>query len=704
MAEDPQPMTLQQRIASLNAAHIGRIPGEPPLPRPKPQIPLKRPVVVQRQKTINNPPERVNGSITDSSVGNRPLGTRQNGLLPPPPTAHSSIPSPTPKNAGPPPLPKRQPSGPLPALPSRRPSEQRSRRESVESHSSTTSGVSSYSNGATLSTITRTKSSDSAIARVKAPAWGDCELPPLPTRGAGSSQRKYSSEKPKYEIRAPSSTRVSPSRSPADEDASTPTTRPSLPPRLPPRRPKPEQQTEASPPESDENEHPQTPFLPLPAAATIEKIKPSALSFGLNKEELTRPTENGLQAEFGSALPQPPPIPLASRPDISTLVDTKARSGDTETSPAHHSSDRKASCLICRDFSAPDHYSSLFPRSQVTSLQQLAQQLTSPFPSETDKARVIFSWLHHNIRYDVDSFFANNVKGSTPQSTLQSGLAVCEGYAALFTNLATYAGLESVVISGHGKGFGYTPLLPGAPLPPYNAGHAWNAVRIDDGEWKLIDACWGAGHVQGKGQPYVQQFHERYFTMENEEFGIKHFPGNKDMFYLPGGRRMGWEEYIQINPAAWPLSVEPPTLFSSSSDYGIGERTVLPRSRQISLRQGGVVRFQFSLHCPHWTVEGHSKKGPPPVFMVATHGVDGRNKEYVPLEHVRGQNSGGGGDFWYCDINARDLGAAGQTVTLFAVSSFGDRQDARGLTVREFKEGKGRVGMGFQGVAAWDLV
>jgi hypothetical protein len=210
--------------------------------------------------------------------------------------------------------------------------------------------------------------------------------------------------------------------------------------------------------------------------------------------------------------------------------------------------------------------------------------------------------------------------------------------------------------------------------------------------------------VQGKGQPYIAKFTPQYFTMSNEEFGIKHFPGNKDMFFLPEGRRMSWEEYIQINPASWPLQVEAPTIFTSSADYGIGERTVMPRSRKISPKQGGVIRFQFSLYCPHWTVEGHTKKGPPPVFIIATHGVDGRNKDFVPLEHIRGQNPGGGGDFWYCDIDARELGAAGQTITLFAITSFGDKQNTRGLTVREFKEGKGRVGMGFQGVAAWDLI
>ena len=166
---------------------------------------------------------------------------------------------------------------------------------------------------------------------------------------------------------------------------------------------------------------------------------------------------------------------------------------------------------------------------------------------------------------------------------------------------------------------------------------------------------------------------------------------------------MTWEEYIQIDPAAWPSREEPPTVFTSAGDYGIAEKSVLPRGRKISPRAGGVVRFQFNLYCEHWTVE-RTGKGAMPVFMVATHGVDGREKDFVPLEHVRGQTPGGGGDVWYCDVEARSLGAAGQTVTLFAVSSFGTRQNARGLTVREFKEGKGRVAMGFQGVAAWDLV
>lgn len=738
MAEDPQPMTLQQRIAALNAARIGRVPGDPPRPSSHPtppSIPTRRPIVV-KQHTINNPPEYVHGSVTDSRIGNKPA---------PPP--HPPV--------------RKQP----PPLPSRNGSLDEQRRASVASTAS--SGTTNTAEtSSTRVTATRTKSTDSAT-RVKAPAWGECELPTLPPKGQQTNQptRKYSEERPKYVNRAPSSTSLV-STTTASDTRPSPPQRPALPPRLPSRKPEIEHKEHVA--DSTMRKLP-----PMPSLETIERAKRAAFSQNSPKEQAppqpvqqpqstTMPMRDHIPSSFRNLVPvmgreqipaparekiaphiplpskthlenvsqstgesfkrhiplaketvtshlvqnqhAPPPIPMSSRPDLSAIQATKPKFASSPTNVNGDSSPLGNMCLVCRDFSAPDQQAALFPRTHVTSLQTLAQELTTPFPSHTDKARALFTWLHLNIAYDVVSFFNNNVRGSTPQSTFQSGLAVCEGYAALFTNLATYAGLESVVISGHGKGYGFDALVPGAPLPPYNAGHAWNAVKIDNGEWKLIDACWGAGYVQGAGQPYIQKFNPDYFSMTNEQFGVKHFPGNKDHFFLPGGRRMSWEEYIVIDPACWPDMVEGPTVFTNAKeDYSIGEKTVYPRARKISVRQSGSVRFQFGLLCPHWTLEHHTRKGLPPVFIVSIQGVDGRNKDHVPMSHHPG-SSGQGGNIWSLDIPAQQLGAPGQTVTLFAVTTFGDRQDARGLTVREFKDGKGRVGMGFVGVAAWDLV
>lgn len=61
------------------------------------------------------------------------------------------------------------------------------------------------------------------------------------------------------------------------------------------------------------------------------------------------------------------------------------------------------------------------------------------------------------------------------------------------------------------------------------------------------------------------------------------------------------------------------------------------------------------------------------------------------------------GMFWWADVEPRRLGARGQTVSVFAVDSVGG-QSGRGLSVEEWRGAKGRKAMGFQGLAAWELV
>src|SRR5689334_10241652 len=110
MAEEPQPQTIQQRIAALNQSHVGRLPSSSPA-RP----------YASRTKSVNNPPHELNGSVIDSKeIGNKPASTRQNGVLPPPTRSVSAQNTPRNGSRPPPPLPARKNSGqPAPALPPR---------------------------------------------------------------------------------------------------------------------------------------------------------------------------------------------------------------------------------------------------------------------------------------------------------------------------------------------------------------------------------------------------------------------------------------------------------------------------------------------------------------------------------------------------------------------------------------------------------
>ena len=329
----------------------------------------------------------------------------------------------------------------------------------------------------------------------------------------------------------------------------------------------------------------------------------------------------------------------------------------------------------------------------MPSLDWLATQLAAPFSSLTDRARAIFTWLHHNISYDVDAYFNHAVQPSTPASTLSTGLAVCEGYAGLFTALATIAGLESVVIGGHGKGFGFSALAPGAPVPPESSNHAWNAVKIDHGEWKLIDCCWGAGNIKGAGQPYHKDFTPRHFTMSNNEFGLGHFPTNRSQSFRTDGRRLTWEKYVVGEGGP-----EKPHIYSITESEGLSDTRFLPQSRKIpvapSKHSGPTVRFQFERICEHWDPVRHGP-GKPYIFILGIHGVDGRQDDYVPFET--------NGFCWWADVPPQQLGAPGQTITICSVTTIGGGS-GRGLSLDEYRLSKGKKAWSGDGLAAWELV
>jgi hypothetical protein len=502
------------------------------------------------------------------------------------------------------------------------------------------------------------------MSRIKAPVYDPMSLPPLPP--------KRSKEEKDEELKRASIGRPKPKALATDMAQEAP----SLPQR-PAARDQPRESGRKLPPKDP----PPMPARSLPPS--IPALKSHSFSSG-----------TGVASK-------PPPVPLASRPDLSRIMATKPKmssGGVVAITPAATPEASANSCLKCRDFSAADSHATKFPRQNVPSLDWLSSQLTDPFPTLTDKARAIFTWLHHNIDYNVVAFFNNAVKPSTPLSTLDTGLAVCEGFAALFAALATKAGLEAIVISGHGKGFGYKPIGPGDPIPAEMSGHAWNAVKLDDGVWKLIDPCWGAGNCSGKGQPYNKAFAPNHFSKDNDEFGLSHFPTNRAHQFRLDGRIVEWEEYFVGDRSGPPVLVYndiPPK-------EGLSEYKFEPKGLRLpvspSAHGGPTVRFQFQKVCPHWDPVRNA--GKPFVYVLATGiGADGRAKEYIPFE----TNIDAGGMFWWADVPPGKLGAPGERVSVYTVNEI-NGMSGRGLNKEEYLLKKGRSAMAFGGVCAWELV
>ncbi|RDB24935.1 40S ribosomal protein S23 [Hypsizygus marmoreus] len=358
-----------------------------------------------------------------------------------------------------------------------------------------------------------------------------------------------------------------------------------------------------------------------------------------------------------SRLPTPPPEP---EPEVE--VEEAAYEGVSEA----------PTCLECRDFSHVDAHAALFPRHAVISVDNLAYDLTDPFPYETDKVRAIFAWLHHNIAYDAVSFFSGNIQPATPDSTLTSGLAVCDGYAGLFKSLAERVGIQVHKVTGHGKGIGYMATDPDQPVPGYSSNHAWNCVFID-GSWHLIDACWGAGSLDGT--VYQQRFAPMWFTSTPTEFGRRHFPEDASYQLIPDeeGGPISWENYI--------MEPEGPIIFKDFYQLNLWPSVLLPSTKNI---QGGQrSSFHVFKRCEHMSTAESDNF----VFMISF------GNERVPL----GLNAEGG---WSADVSIpRGVG----DVSLYYVTTVGG-QDAHGISLQTLKNALGRKAMTFGGLARWTVV
>lgn len=179
--------------------------------------------------------------------------------------------------------------------------------------------------------------------------------------------------------------------------------------------------------------------------------------------------------------------------------------------------------------------------------------------------------------------------------------------------------------------------------------------------------------------------------MSNEDFGLKHFPSSSAHFFRADHRHPSWDEYI-----LGPCGAEPLQIYSDAETKNFLDVTSFsPPQKHIPVSGGGQVRFQFSKMCEHWD-DARNGAGPPYIMILKVAGVDGRREDYVPFERTE--------FWWYLDMEARELGRPGQTVSVFSVNSVEGR-DARGLSREEYMRKKGRVAMGpFGGIAAWELV
>ncbi|MEP6806039.1 MAG: transglutaminase domain-containing protein [Flavobacterium sp.] len=215
---------------------------------------------------------------------------------------------------------------------------------------------------------------------------------------------------------------------------------------------------------------------------------------------------------------------------------------------------------------------------QFNSTEDLAEKIQKDFTSEHDKARAIYSWIAFNIKYDYASFLnpqrtqgfsysteaekqrkIQQINDKLIQKTFNSQKAVCEGFTALYQNLAELTGLKSEIIRGDSK-----TRLADIGRKNTSSNHAWNIVLIDK-KWRLVDVTWGQGYYDGSKGKMVNDFDPVYFDTDPEYFFAKHFPDSGT--YL--GNKLSKDDFLN-GPLIYNKTIQHDYKIKSP-DYGIIE-------------------------------------------------------------------------------------------------------------------------------------
>lgn len=241
------------------------------------------------------------------------------------------------------------------------------------------------------------------------------------------------------------------------------------------------------------------------------------------------------------------------------------------------------------DFAAIDWRVSSINESNIDTL---AWKLTSPYKTDLEKVRAIFSWITQHISYNTGiynagkkfihtKFFDDTLDNMsvwrsgdemTAMRVLYRRVAVCDGYAKLFKTLCDYSGVQSEVITGYAKCYMES-------TNKFRTNHTWNAVMIDS-TWYLLDVTWASGYINYANE-FVQHLDESCFLTSPEQFILDHYP--EDL--------------------RWTLLLSPPTLsefrrapfrYKSFVKYNITSYS--PTNGIINAAIGDTVKIELQVH------------------------------------------------------------------------------------------------------------
>lgn len=154
-----------------------------------------------------------------------------------------------------------------------------------------------------------------------------------------------------------------------------------------------------------------------------------------------------------------------------------------------------------------------------TQFENKVDQIIRPIKNQTtyEKVKYVHDWLVDNVEYDSSGINSHNAYGA-----IIEGRAVCDGYARALRYML--GKLDVTIMFAAGNATNSTG---------QTEAHAWNYVKMDDGQWYAIDITWDDPIIKGGGT-VSKDFKYDYF-LKGIKFKENHYDSE---FFMTGDKKM----------------------------------------------------------------------------------------------------------------------------------------------------------------------
>lgn len=136
---------------------------------------------------------------------------------------------------------------------------------------------------------------------------------------------------------------------------------------------------------------------------------------------------------------------------------------------------------------------------------------------QNQQVKIIYSWITNHISYDIVAYDEKKLHNGHPSYTwwgaLENKIAVCNGFAELFSKALSILGIQNTIVRGFTDSFGR---------------HAWNKAFVE-GKWYYFDPTWDSADPDISGK-FKSGATLKYFFLKKECIRFDHVEENEVPF------------------------------------------------------------------------------------------------------------------------------------------------------------------------------